>query len=515
MSPIYETIAHVAQEASVATTSGAVLTIVLLTSLGIAAHRLFFHALRRVPGPFLAKVTPLYFAIAALKFDRVYRLRKLHEKYGPIVRVGPNEISLSDWRMYRRIYTDKQHLKDPQFYLPFSFLGHGNVFSVTDVADHSARRTLQARVYAQREVAAHAPNILDITDMLIDRLLKSAAESPTQTADAYDLFGAWGVEIICKVLVNAEIPDDPSQTIHFLEALESSPPTFFANIFMPWLQTFRFRTRIPGLLGRAYSAFAEWEALTTGMLKDFQNKDRRHDDKGKFGVTPLLEAKNKQLGRNYTFREALEEAMGIVLAGSGVSGHTFIYLTYALARPEGRRVQKRLREELEGASDSLAELTALPYLNAVIKETYRVFPAIMSTLPRILGQALEVTDTGVTLPPGTIVGMQNYIHHRDPSIFPKPDEFIPERWLENHEMSRGISLEDANAALTPYSVGSRNCMGQTLAKTELYLAVPRLVRRLDFSLSSKMKEDDMHMKDVWAVLPKGRRLFLDLKPLEA
>jgi hypothetical protein len=57
-------------------------------------------------------------------------------------------------------------------------------------------------------------------------------------------------------------------------------------------------------------------------------------------------------------------------------------------------------------------------------------------------------------------------------------------------------------------------MGQTLAKTELYLAVPRLVRRLDFRLSKEMKPDDMHMKDLWAVQPKGRRLLLDIKPVD-
>ncbi|KAH7238021.1 cytochrome P450 [Fusarium solani] len=457
MSPIYQAIMRVAQEASLNTASAAILSI----------HRLFLHPLRRVPGHFLAKMTTLGFVPSTFKFDRVY-------KYGPIVRVGPN-VSLSDWKMCRRIYTDKQTLKDPQFYLPLSFLGHGNVFSVTILDD--------AQVYSQREISAHASTIWERTDMLIDCLLKSALDSPTHTADAYDLFGAWGIEIICKLLVNTDIPDDPSQTIRFLEALESSPPTFFASILVPWLQTFRFRTRIPGLLGHAYRVFAEWEALAIGLL-DFQNQDRGPDDRGKFGVAPLLEAKNKQLGSNYTFREAMEEAMGTVLAGSGVSGvsgHTFIYLTYALARPQGRHSQQRLREELKGTGDSLAELTALPYLSAVIKETYRLFPAIMSTLPRILGQPVEVVDTDITLPPGTVVGMQNYVHHRDPILFPKPDELIPERWLEHHEMSRV------------------NCMGQTLAKTELYLAVPRLVRRLDFSLSRKMKDDDMHMKDAWAV----------------
>ncbi|KAI8411413.1 hypothetical protein FOFC_08007 [Fusarium oxysporum] len=266
------------------------------------------------------------------------------------------------------------------------------------------------------------------------------------------MFGAWGIEIICKVLTDTKIPDDPSETIHTLKALESSPPTFFANILMPLLQTFKLRTSIPGPLGHAYRAFAEWERRTASMLKTFQNQSRDPDEKRQFGAASLLDADNKHLGRKFQFREALEEAMGILLAGSGVSGHTFLYLTYALARPEGRRIQGRLRKELEGAGDSLSELTALPYLSAVIKETYRVFPAIMSTLPRILGQSLEVVDTDIILPPGTVVGMQNYVHHRDPVLFPKPDMFIPERWLEGHELNQDINLHDANAALTPYSV---------------------------------------------------------------
>ncbi|KAI8665714.1 hypothetical protein NCS56_01008300 [Fusarium sp. Ph1] len=505
-----------AQEATLYTVSTLIISVLLVIAGFEYGYRLLLHPLRRVPGPFLARITNLYFVPSTFKCDRAYVLRRLHERYGPIIRVGPNEVSLSDWRMYRRIYTNKQALKDPKFYSPFSFLGHGNVFSVTssNAADHSSRRKLQAKTYSQQEIALHASSILQRTDVLIDRLLKSASDSPTNTANAYDLFGAWGLEIICKLLVDADIPEDPSQTIHMLEALESSPPTFFANILFPWLPTFRFKTRLPGILGHAYRAFGEWERLTIGMLKYYQSQERDSGDKRQFGVAPLLEANNKHIGRKYHFREALEEAMGILLAGSGVSGHTFIYLTYALALPQGRRIQETLREELKGAGDSLPELMALPYLSAVIKETYRVYPAIMSTLPRILGEPLEVTGTDVTLPPGTIVGMQNYVHHRDPVLFTRPDEFIPERWLEGHEMSRGINLDDANAALTPYSVGSRNCMGQTLAKTKLYLAVPRLVRRLDFRLSKEMKPDDMHMKDLWAVQPKGRRLLLDIKPVD-
>ncbi|CAI6077597.1 unnamed protein product, partial [Clonostachys chloroleuca] len=108
------------------------------------------------------------------------------------------------------------------------------------------------------------------------------------------------------------------------------------------------------------------------MLKDYQCQDRDPDDKS-FGAESLLAATNKHISQSYHSREALEEVMGILLAGSGISGHTFLCLIYALARPEGQRIQERLREELrEGGGDSLSELTALPYLNTIIKETYQV-----------------------------------------------------------------------------------------------------------------------------------------------
>ncbi|KAH6949386.1 cytochrome P450 [Ilyonectria sp. MPI-CAGE-AT-0026] len=498
MSPVGETIINLAREPSLLIVSGGAFSGLLLASLLIiisqGAYRLFFHSLRHIPGPFWAKVTSFYFLPSTFRADRVYVLEKLHQKYGPIVRVGPNEVSLSDWKMYRPVYTSKQNFKDPRFYGAFAFLGHGNVFASTDAADHSGRRKLQAKSYSQQEIAAHASTIVEKTDVLIDRLLKSASDSPTQTADAYDLLGAWGLEIICNLLANVDMPDDPSETIHVLEALESSPPAFFANILVPWLQTFKSRTKIPGTIGHSYRAFAKWERVTIRMMKNFQNQKQDPEEKRRFAVTPLLEANNKHLGRNFTFREALEEAMGSVLAGSGVSGHTFTYLVYALARPEGRPIQERLRQELKGAGDSLGELMALPYLTAVIKETYRRFPAIMSTLPRILGQPLEVIGTGMTLPSGTVVGMQNWVHHRDSVLFPQPDKFIPERWIEGHEMSKGVNLQDANAALTPYS--------------------GRRLPRPSFTLPCRALRDDMHMRDLWAVQPKGRRLFLDIKPLD-
>jgi cytochrome P450 len=113
---------------------------------------------------------------------------------------------------------------------------------------------------------------------------------------------------------------------------------------------------------------------------------------------------------------------------------------------------------------------------------------------------------GVVLPIGTEAGMQNYIHHRDPSVFPQPDEFVPDRWLQESK--------DMNTALTPFSVGPRNCIGQNLARAELYLATSKIFRSLKLALHSDMAAPDMEMEDRFNIAPKGRKLIVDVEVLK-
>ena len=149
----------------------------------------------------------------------------------------------------------------------------------------------------------------------------------------------------------------------------------------------------------------------------------------------------------------------------------------------------------------------LPYLNAAIKETMRLNPTIISTLPRVLDVPLTLPKAGIALPAGTVVGMQNYVHHRDPTVYSDPHSFRPERWL-------GLApSSDMEKALTPFSLGSRNCIGQNLARAELLLATSLLFRKLDLQLNEEMKNDDMDMEDRFNIAPRGRKLLLNVREL--
>ncbi|KAL2848908.1 cytochrome P450 [Aspergillus pseudoustus] len=113
-------------------------------------------------------------------------------------------------------------------------------------------------------------------------------------------------------------------------------------------------------------------------------------------------------------------------------------------------------------------------------------------------------NNNITLPSDTVVGMQNYVHHRDASVFRLPELFQPERWLE--------STKEMDLCLAPFSLGRRNCIGQNIAWEELYLAIDAVMRGgFTMMVSKEMRSGDMDMEDHFNVAPKGHRLLLEIK----
>jgi cytochrome P450 len=262
---------------------------------------------------------------------------------------------------------------------------------------------------------------------------------------------------------------------------------------------------LPGHIGYCFGQFDLWEKMTMDILQQFQRNELKSDASSmSFLATPLLLSVDTHLKRRLEDDEVLEELMGLTFAGSGTTSSTMTYLVYSLASdPE---LQDELRKELKTGDLTLSELQQLPLLSAVIKETMRLYPTIISTLPRVLDRPLTVGKHN--LPPGTEVGMLNYVHHQDRIVFPEPDKFLPHRWLK-----RDAENKDMDAALTPFSLGPNNCIGQNLAKAELYVATSYIFRKLKLRLNPQMTEDDMEMEDHFAIAPKGRRLLVDVEVL--
>ena len=378
-------------------------------------------------------------------------------------------------------------------------------------AQHSARRKLQSQPYSQQAILENETLIADNANIMVRRIIKAAQDSPSgNVADVYRFCGLFSLEVILKCAFNRDYGESSnSSSSTLLEAMDASALLLPLDAAFPFLKKYDVGQHVPGFVGQVYRQFDVWVSMMTALVDDFRRQEKALDKTHRFMATPLLVNKDDFLGRFMNEGEIVEEAMGIAFAGSGTTSTTMVYLLYALSCPEATDIQDRLREELRVTGDTLNDVKDLPLLNAVIKETFRLYPTIISTLPRVLDVPVALPRAGIVLPKGSVVGMQNYVHHRDADLFPQPDQFLPDRWLKVDFATR-----DMNAALTPFSLGPRNCIGQNLARAELYLATSKIFKSLKLTLDSTMRASDMQMEDRFNIAPKGRRLLLNVELLD-
>jgi hypothetical protein len=115
--------------------------IVAVVILAIAIRRLYFHPLSKVPGPKLAAVTSLYYTFHEFRGDRHFFVDRLHRRYGPIVRIGPNYISASDPAAVKEIYGVGSWDKPRGgWYTHFGAYGEDNMFSAWEGKEHLKRK---------------------------------------------------------------------------------------------------------------------------------------------------------------------------------------------------------------------------------------------------------------------------------------------------------------------------------------------------------------------------------------
>ena len=139
-------------------------------------------------------------------------------------------------------------------------------------------------------------------------------------------------------------------------------------------------------------------------------------------------------------------------------------------------------------------------------EGLRLYGAAPSLLERIVPNSSVKTSVpeafdlmGYALPPGTVVATQAWSAHRDPTVFPAPETFFPERWLETGDNQE--QLEAMNRHMMPFGTGSRVCGGQNLAQMVLRIAMAAIVRNFDLLSTLETTESSMEIRDSFVCRP--------------
>ncbi|XP_026410214.1 geraniol 8-hydroxylase-like [Papaver somniferum] len=187
--------------------------------------------------------------------------------------------------------------------------------------------------------------------------------------------------------------------------------------------------------------------------------------------------------------DALEFRKDIIMGGTDATSTALeLVMTEMMQHPE---IMKRVQAELEqvvGINNTVEEshLSELHYLNAVVKETFRLHPAAPLLLPHSPSSSCEIG--GYIIPKGVTVLCNAWSIHRGPQVWSDPLKFHPERFLTDEDVIK-FDFTGNNLSYLPFGSGRRICPGIPLAKTMLLYVLGSLVHSFDWRLPKDTKVD--------------------------
>lgn len=121
--------------------------------LGLIVYRIYFHPLAKYPGPLLAKISDLYSTYHALRGDRHLEFWRCHEKYGNVVRFGPNSLSFNSNTALKDIYGFKSNARKADFYKAFwASKDSASTHSSIDKAIHARKRRVLSHAFSDAAI---------------------------------------------------------------------------------------------------------------------------------------------------------------------------------------------------------------------------------------------------------------------------------------------------------------------------------------------------------------------------
>ncbi|XP_027155743.1 cytochrome P450 76C3-like [Coffea eugenioides] len=152
------------------------------------------------------------------------------------------------------------------------------------------------------------------------------------------------------------------------------------------------------------------------------------------------------------------------------------------------KARAEIREVIEqGKSVKESDISRLPYLQAVVKETLRLHPPA-PIVPRKADTDIEVDS--YILPKDSLIVFNLWGMGRDSNLWLNPDSFVPERFLNSEIDDKGQHFK-----LTPFGTGRRICVGYPLAQRMLHLMLASLVHNFDWKLEEGIKPEDVDMSE--------------------
>ncbi|OMP88547.1 Cytochrome P450 67 [Diplodia seriata] len=496
-------------------TTLAIVTFGFLLSLTVSTlvYRVFFHRLRKFPGPFAAKLSKFYSLYLSRNLQYHFEAEKLHKKYGDVVRTGPRELSIARISPLNQIITCQK----TNFYTMTESRKEAQGLSFKDdIEDHRRARRAWDISLTPAQISKYNAAMQSTITLFLDRLAEpERVGKPVNITDwiswlGYDIMGVVGFGRDFGCLRNAK--GHPA-----IKTLQDFGFMLGLLKHVPWLGN--ILTRIPGG-GGAMAPYARYcKSLVREKIAALSSKTTKPDAPTDV-VSWLIKAFEEKKPYAASSIEALDDdARALVIGGADTASATLTNALYNLsAHPS---IQHTLHAALAAAIPRDSDpstwtpdlLDRVPLLDAVVTETLRLQPPVPSGQPRLTPpQGLHIRDPlygDISIPGDTVVVMPQWVIQRDERYFERATEFVPGRWVAGGAQAHMVR---ERAAWFPFQVGMYYCVGKQLAMWEMKSVVARTVLRFHVAFAEGEDGEGFvgGIRDTWTLtLPELRLRFTE------
>jgi cytochrome P450 len=414
-----------------------------------------------------------------------------------MIRIGPNEISCINPQAWQDIYGGHkpgQNFSKNPLWMSRKQNTANSILSASD-ADHHRIRRLISHAFSDKALRAQEPVLQDCVGILMRRLHEQTkAGWGSAVVDLVEWFSWTTFDIVGELGFGETFGCLTDERHHSWSAL------VFSHFKAASLVT---SVRFYPLLER----FLRWwlPSPVTNRQDHFQlSREKIHRRLKGEKTTPdfmsyVLDPKNEE---RMSLQEIETTFNILIIAGSETTASALAGTTgHLLNNPMclATLIQEIRSNFVEENDINLASLGKLPYLAAVIEEGLRMAPPVPSGLPRVTPLEGGVV-CGEWLPGRTDISFSQWSAYRSPFNFSRPNEFIPERWLQSNRTSQSAS--DKKSTLQPFSFGPRNCIGKNLAYAELRLILSRMIWNFDLSFPKDMRAYDWAKQKTYVLVEK-------------
>ncbi|KAI0313023.1 cytochrome P450, partial [Amylostereum chailletii] len=432
------------------------------------------HPLANYPGPTLARLSKWWSTHLMSTGHKHRYIQRLHERYGDIVRIGPNELSIRDASLINGVLGSGGLSKGPYW---DNMTNPPHLLAQRDVPTHAQQRKPWDRAFSASALKDYESIIAKRSRHLVQRWqeiirTESAAESVQKAVlDISEWMGFFSADFMGDMAFGGGFElmreGDTNGVWHLLDSgVQSGAITAQTSWCTPFIRMLQGKANQRQKLNEFARVNVENRMALGARRKDIFY--HLSDEEGQMAARPTL---------GYL---AANGVLAIV-AGSDTTATALSVLLFYLLRH--REAYKRLQDEVDAAfpngeePTNVSKLAQMDWLNGCLNEALRLQPPVPSGSqrrvdvghgPKILGPYM--------LPEQTQVVLHTYSIHRDPRNFGNPDAFLPGRWLRTEKTN--VDVHNV-AAYIPFSHGPTQCAGKHLAIMEMRMVLSWLIQHFD------------------------------------